>query len=182
MPIWACAVVFAAVAWSLENPSVRSPVGGAVVPPSGVQSGLIRSPNPMGTRVPGNLIVTGNVGGGKQFRGRVPYNATSDFLGRTGTEPVDSFLRYSSGSELYGQYTGKLTPYYSQTRTVTYSTPGVGVVGPETAYKSYRYEAAQLSTSQQSNLAVPQPQFVGQAKIPPFKNVSDRDAADGHAA
>ena len=138
-----------------ERGASTSPAGRGVVPSSSLRSNLIRSPNPIDTT--SSLVVTGNVAGGKHFRGVVPYNAISDFSGITGTEPVDSFLRYSGGGELYGQYSGKLTPYYSQTRTVTYTAPGVGLVGPQTTYTGYREEAAELSAAQKVKPVVPQP-------------------------
>ena len=109
---------FAASGWAIENP-----VGSGTVPPSSVHSGLVRSPNPIDTS--SNLVITGNVGGGKHFRGVVPYNAISDFGGQLGSTSIDSFLRRSEDS---GYYTGKLTPYYSPTKTVTTTRPGLSGV------------------------------------------------------
>lgn len=159
--IWLVAAVITASALAQRSRSIsNSPVGRGVVPPSSTRSGLIRSPNPIDTS--GDLVVTGNVAGGKHFRGVVPYNAFSNFSGTTGTESVDAFLRYSGGSEYYGQYSGSVAPFYSPSRTVTYITPGVGVVGPQTIYMGYREEAAQLSVSQQSKPAIPQPpRYIG---------------------
>jgi len=112
--------------WGLENSAIRNPVGLGTVPPSSIRSGLIRTPNPINRS--SNLVVTGNVGGGKHFRGVLPYNAISDFGGRLGSGTLDSFLRYSAGSERLGRYTGKLTPFYSPTGTVTRIVPGSGVI------------------------------------------------------
>jgi len=70
------AVVFLA-ALSRNGWAIRNPVGRGTVPPSSIRSGLIRSPNPIDTS--SNLVVTGNVRGGKHFRGIVPYRATSRF-------------------------------------------------------------------------------------------------------
>lgn len=64
-------------------------------------------------------MITGNVGGGKEFRGAVPYRSTSEFWGGLGSSSLDSFLRRSyipSGGELY---TRTYQPYYSPSRTVT---------------------------------------------------------------
>jgi tetratricopeptide (TPR) repeat protein len=115
--------LLAAAAWAVDNPSIQNPsvnssVGMGGTPQSSISSGLTGSPNPMGLN--GNLIVTGNVSGGKHFRGVVPYNAVSDFGGRLGSGSVDSFLRYSAD----GSYSSTLTPYYSPTRTVSILTPG----------------------------------------------------------
>ncbi len=64
----------------LANPGIGNPVGPATVPQSGVQSGLVRSPNPIDSGGSlGNMIITGNVQAGKHFRGMVPYRSTTDF-------------------------------------------------------------------------------------------------------
>ena len=90
---------FGVGAFGVRNPNIQSPVGRGVVPPSSYRSGLIRSVNPMG--IDGNLIVTGNIGGGKHFRGIVPYQSPSSF-GVLGTSvsstsgTLDSFLRRST--------------------------------------------------------------------------------------
>lgn len=122
--IGAAVVLFAAAAWGvdnpsyIQNPSVNSSLGMGGTPQSSIGSGLTGSPNPMGFN--GNLIVTGNVAGGKYFRGVVPYNAVSDFGGRLASGPVDSFLRNTADVS----YSSTLTPYYSPTRTVSILTPG----------------------------------------------------------
>lgn len=122
---------FSGIGWAVGNP-----VGPSTVPPSSGRSGLIRSPNPIDTSR--NLVVTGNVGGGKHFRGVVPYRSTSDFGAPTGSSLLDSFLRRSigQGSE---RYTGRYEPYYSQTRTVTTTRPGQSaVIRPPTTLISGR--------------------------------------------
>ncbi|MHC4412571.1 MAG: hypothetical protein ACYSW6_06310, partial [Planctomycetota bacterium] len=96
----------------------RRSVKSAITPPSSGGGGLIRSPNPVD--LSGNLIVTGNVAGGRHFRGVVPYNAISDFGGTLGSTTLDSFLRRSGGSGSFGHYSGTVRPYYSPTGTVTY--------------------------------------------------------------
>lgn len=99
-------VAIAGVAWGLE-----SPIGSPTQVPSANRPGLIPSqPNMAG--VYGNDVVTGNVGGGKHFRGVVPYGSTyytdqgfQDF----GSREVSDFIRRSVGTE----------PYYDPRRTVT---------------------------------------------------------------
>ena len=108
-------VVFAGVSWAAGPslpPYVRSPVGSGAVPPSSVSSGLIPAVNPIDLN--GNLIITGNVAGGRHFRGVVPYNAVTDFGGRLDSTSLDSFVRRSSG-------VGWSTPksFHSETATVT---------------------------------------------------------------
>jgi len=107
---------------AIENPSVRNPVGSGTVPPSSSGAGLIKTPNPIDTSF--NRVITGNVGGGKHFRGVVPYGSTSDFGASTGSGMLDSFLRRSIGSTGTERYTGSYSRFYSQTRTVTTTRPG----------------------------------------------------------
>lgn len=103
--------------------AVRSSRGSATVPPSSRRSGLIRSPNPIDTS--GNLVITGNVGRGRHFRGVVPYRAPTDFGGALPSSGLDSFIRDSAGAEDYRGYTGGVRPYYSRTRTVTTTEAGM---------------------------------------------------------
>ena len=97
--------------------AVRSPVGPGTVPPSSRGGGLHRTPNPIDSS--GNLVVTGNIGGGRHFRGVVPYRVDSAFGGSLGSSVIDPFLRNTTGLQSMGRYSGSFKPYYSQTRTVT---------------------------------------------------------------
>ncbi len=120
-------IVFCGVGLSLENPSVGNPVGSGTVPPTAYKSGLIPSANPIDTS--GNLVVTGNVANGMQFRGVVPYNSPTSFSAPASSLQhtsggLDSFLRNSAGSQNFGTSSGGLTPYYSPTWTVTTTQPG----------------------------------------------------------
>ena len=134
------AVIFSALFLPVEwVVSSASGVGTSpTVPPS---SQLVRSANPVDTS--SNLIVTGNVSGGKHFRGVVPYQSTSNFRGIS-SSPVESFLRYSAGSGNYKSSVGGYKPYYSYTRTVTatrpvysrvFSPPVMGIGGGSSASK-----------------------------------------------
>ncbi len=128
--------------FSVAVGAVDNPVGSGLVPPSTFRSGLVRSPNPIDTS--GNLLITGNIRGGRYFRGVVPYRAPSDFVAAAGSVPyssssLDSFLRDSAGSEDFGRYTGRYAgrygSYYSPTATVATTRPGSrGVFTPPTAY------------------------------------------------
>jgi tetratricopeptide (TPR) repeat protein len=125
-------VAFCGIGLSLENPSVGNPVGSGTVPPTAYKSGLIPSVNPINTS--GNLVVTGNVANGMQFRGVVPYNSPTSFSAPASSLQhtsggLDTFLSNSAGSQNFGQHSSGLTPYYSPTWTVTTTQPsGSGVV------------------------------------------------------
>ena len=121
---------FSETGWPVEGR-----ISSSTVPPSSQGGGLIRSPNPIDRS--GNLLVTGNVRGGRYFRGVVPYRATTDFGATTPSSSLDSFLRDSAGSESLGRYTARYKPYYkpyySPTRTVTTTMPGYsGAIRPPT--------------------------------------------------
>jgi len=114
------------------NPAIRSPIGPPTVPQSSYRSGLFPSRNPINTS--GNQVITGNVGGGKHFRGVVPYNAISDFSGTTTSTTFNSFLRRSASSGGVGILPGRYSPYYSPSGTVTTTRPGLrSVVRPPTS-------------------------------------------------
>jgi len=141
-------------AQSNQNPAISNPIGPATVPQSSIRSGLVRSPNPVDTS--GNLTITGNVGGGRHFRGVVPYNAISDFGGSLGSSSLDSFLRSSASAGQFNNYTGISTPFYSQTGTVTTTRPGVpSVLTPQTTKISGRTSEgfAQPVTTQKTSLS-----------------------------
>lgn len=115
--------------YGYTNPSVRSPIGPGTVPPSSYESGLVRIPNPMANT--NNLLVTGNVGGGKHFRGGVPYDSVTSFAAPLGSTQFDSFLRYSAVPEGPGGYPRGYSEFYSPTGTVTtMPAGGSGVFAP----------------------------------------------------
>jgi tetratricopeptide (TPR) repeat protein len=111
---------------NLQNPArIRDPL-------SSTQPSLF--PVPQGRNIPGNDIVNGNVAGGREFRGVVPYNPPAYFEGPTSGAIIDPFLRYSSPAN----YTTSpnYQPYYSPFRTVTTQQTGIGVVRPPTSAPS----------------------------------------------
>ncbi len=103
--------------YGYASPSIRSPIGPGTVPPSTYESGLVRIPNPMANT--NNLLVTGNVGGGKHFRGSVPYDSATSFAAPLGSTQFDSFLRYSAVPEGPGEYQRGYREFHSPTGTVT---------------------------------------------------------------
>ena len=96
--------------------SIQSPVPSPTRPPSSYRSGLIRTPDSGSTA--GNLVVTGNVGGTRQLRAPVPYQAPTRFQGRLGSTSLDSFLRGSANPHTYGS-AAHPNAFYSPTGTVS---------------------------------------------------------------
>lgn len=85
----------------------------------GYNSALDLTPRQLG--VTGNQIVTGNVTGGKEFRGPVGYSSPYSFTGPVGGMRLDQFIRQSSGAPVGSSTPVDLThsmPYYG-VRTVT---------------------------------------------------------------
>ncbi|MFM8731834.1 MAG: hypothetical protein ACKOGJ_04825, partial [Phycisphaerales bacterium] len=66
-----------------------------------------------------NLIVTGDVGGGRQFRGSVGYREQSEFTGQTGADDLRFFTAYSVYSSPYmAQAAARPRPGISPVATV----------------------------------------------------------------
>lgn len=96
------------------------------MPPSSYGSGQVTMPSPVdNTR---NSVVTGNVSGGKAFRGNIPYDSATSFGGRLGSTSLDPFLRYSAVPEELRDGPSDYTPFYSPTGTVAKIPPGSGGV------------------------------------------------------
>jgi hypothetical protein len=109
-------------------PSARV-AGQGTAPPSSYGSGLVTMPSPVDNA--SNSVVTGNVSGGKAFRGNVPYSSPTSFGGRLGSTSLDSFLRYSAVPEELRNGAADYTPFYSPTGTVSKIPPGSsGVFAP----------------------------------------------------
>lgn len=109
--------------FAIENKNIINPASSGRIPHiSSRQSGLRPSPNPMNRN--SNLVITGNVGGGRHFRGTVPYNATTDFGGTLGSTSLDNFRRRSLISGISDRSPGMYRPYYSPTKTVTTQAAG----------------------------------------------------------
>lgn len=113
------------------NPAAQSPIGSPTAVPSAGQNSLVPyRPSTYGTS--GNLIMTGNVGGGKEFRGVVPYGST--YYSKSFSSPADSFIRRTSGDPLAtDRNPGIYNPYYDPRRTVTsiYRGGQTGLVAPK---------------------------------------------------
>jgi len=120
---------FAGVVWGSGNPTVGNPIGPGTIPPSSYGSGLINTPNPIDTS--SNQVITGNVGGGKHFRGSIPYNSVTSFGAPLGSTRLDSFLRYSAVPDEVGERPNDYSVFHSPTGTVATTRPGYsGVFAP----------------------------------------------------
>jgi tetratricopeptide (TPR) repeat protein len=139
MRVFLAALVFviflSATAWS-QSPYISSPVGSTYQPVSQTQRSLFRSPRRYD--VAGNRVIEGNVSGGAHFRGNVPYGSVTSFQGSVpSADTLNSFIRYSAGSEDFSRGSGRYSqvkPYYNPSRTVTFTMPGQpGVFTPTSA-------------------------------------------------
>jgi len=102
--------------WSVSF-AARSHLGSPTKPASSRRSGLIPSRSERGY-AERNLAITGNVAGGRHFRGIVPYRSTSEFADTLGSTSLNSFIRRSAGTP-YRSSPGRSQPYYLPSRTVT---------------------------------------------------------------
>ena len=107
----------ATLSFALENP-VSSPVGPPTVPPSSLSNDLTTQTQ-VNYGADGNLIVTGNVTGGRHFRGTVPYRSTTEFDAELGSTSLNSFIRRSAGRPYYDKAPAQTQPYYLPSQTVT---------------------------------------------------------------
>jgi tetratricopeptide (TPR) repeat protein len=160
-----------------------TPVSGAIgstrVPGGTYRDGLVRSSNPIDGS--GNLIITGNVRGGKYFRGIIPYQSPYSLETGVPSSSLDSFLRDSVGSEdIVGGVSPYLTqPYYSGTKTVTTVEPiGAGFFQPESRVPygtsaSTRVESRVSSKSVLSPLSL-QETSVREDVVTPYTNTGLR--------
>ena len=124
--VFSASVVFVGDAQAVPR-GIRS----GTEPVSSREDGLRSTPNPVDTSM--NLVVTGHVGGGRHFRGIVPYQSVTEFGATVPSSSLDSFLRRSAGSDSFDGYGtnaagtpiyGKAAPYYSTSSTVTTTMPG----------------------------------------------------------
>ena len=122
---------FVAVTFAVDPP-IDSPIGDPTVPPTslpGAGSELTLTDR-YSYGAEGNLIVTGNVSGGRHFRhydGIVPYRSTAQFypsdfeLADFGSTSLNSFIRRSAGPAYPDYSLGLNQPYYLPSQTVTSS-------------------------------------------------------------
>jgi len=167
--------------YSIRNPAIRNPVGTSTAPASSIHSGLLTTPSPIDTAA--ELSITGNLRGGKYFRGNVPYRSTTDFgldpgtssLNSSRTAPsLSSFLRDTAGPEDSGRRSSRYgtRPYYSPTETVAITLPGrPRVLGPT---DTRIFSGAQQGRSATTHLFALE--SLPQQQIPPGWGMTTADA------
>mgnify|MGYP005852178689 CR=1 FL=1 len=101
--------------------SVPSAVRSATTPLSSYENGLVDTPDPIDSS---DRVVTGNVTGGKHFRGALPYRPPTSIDAPLGSTSLDPFLRRTAPAPVADDATGVSGSFYSPTGTVT--TPGAG--------------------------------------------------------
>jgi hypothetical protein len=134
-----------AVSARYSSPTAAGAAGRGTVPPSSYGSGLVTMPSPVDNT--SNSVITGNVSGGKAFRGNIPYSSTTSFGGRLASTSLDPFLRYSAVPEELRDGPSDYTPFYSPTGTVAKIPPGSSGVfapsSPKVAGVPMRFHAEQ---------------------------------------
>ena len=110
-----------ALCGAVENPNVGSPFKARNAPShSGQRQRFITQGNPYGKT--GNDIVTGNVGGGRHFRGVVPYGSSYSsgaYTSTGGSGSVNDFLRRSANPIANDRSPGQTRTYYDPRRSVS---------------------------------------------------------------
>ncbi len=98
--------------------AINSPISKPTVPQSSYQPGLLRSPNPV--NLSGNDIITGNVAGGKGFRGFVPYRSENEFGAPTASDSFSSFFSRTAPIDYRTRQQSYMPqPYYLPAKTVS---------------------------------------------------------------
>ncbi len=115
-----------ATAVAVEDIPGADPIGPATVPQSLFQDGLLPTPNPVDVSY--NLVMTGNVDGGKHFRGYMPYRSVSDLSIDVGSAYLDTFMRYTQVPADSDLTVPGYSPFYSYASGVTGMVPGQGYV------------------------------------------------------
>ena len=114
-------LVISAICAAVENPNVGSPFKPQNAPAhSGRQQRFTTRSNPYGRS--GNDIVTGNVGGGKHFRGVVPYGSSyysSAYTSTRGSASVNNFMRRSANPIADDRNPGRSRTYTDPRRSVS---------------------------------------------------------------
>jgi len=106
-------------------------------------------------RVTGNDIVSGNVSGGVDFRGRVSSRDPGDFRGSLGSDDLDRFIKRSGGApQAYTQqsYGSTPQPFYNESRL---EAPPPGYVRGTPGSRNYVYVPGQVQGGQDLRIGAP---------------------------
>ncbi len=110
---------------------VPSAVRSATTPLSSYENGLVATPDPIDNS--SDRLVTGNVTGGKHFRGALPYRPPTSIDAPLGSTSLDPFLRHTAPSAVADESLGTSDSFYSPTGTVTTSGAGTAYTGQPSA-------------------------------------------------
>ena len=147
---------------SLTVPVSASPARSPTVPVSSYSAGTFLTAPSLSAS--GNMIMTGNVGGGRYFRGYLPYTSPGTFMGKLESTSLDSFLRYSApagppfysptasapGSELYQNAVSDKIRTGSVSSQIAY--PSVGLMDSSAAAPVSRYNLSASYNQYQAGL------------------------------
>jgi hypothetical protein len=125
----------------VPQPNIMNPAAMGTVPPSTYsKAGTSTQYDIYGGGGAGNLIVTGDVGSGKQFRGVVPYSSVNRVGAPTETSTYSNFMK-ATEPQGYGANPANVKPYYVPSQTVS-KIPAPGTPAPAA------YAAAPLGPSE----------------------------------
>ena len=114
-------LLMSAICGAIENPNVGNPLKPRNAPThSGQQQRMNTRGNSYGKG--GNDIVTGNVGGGKHFRGVVPYGSSyysGAYTSNRGSRSVNNFMRRSANPIVNDRNPGQTSSYVDPRRSVS---------------------------------------------------------------
>ncbi len=106
--------------------SVPSAVRSATTPLTSYENGLVDTPDPIDSS---DRVVTGNVTGGKHFRGALPYRPPTSIDAPLGSTSLDPFLRRTAPTTVADNAMGASDSFYSPTGTVMTGGAGAAHTG-----------------------------------------------------
>ncbi len=113
--IAATAFLGQAVVCAMHSPALESSIPTLTRPPTSYSQGTVSTSAE--APLSGNLLVTGNVTGGKHLQSASPYTDTSRLQTPLSTTSLDSFLRQAATSYQPPQYEALYVPFYSSSGT-----------------------------------------------------------------
>lgn len=113
--IVATALLGQAAVCAMHSPALESAIPTLTRPPTSYSQGTVSTSAE--APISGNLMVTGNVTGGKHLQSVTPYTDTSRLQTTLSTTSLDSFYRQAATSYQTPQYGAFYVPFYSSSGT-----------------------------------------------------------------